>query len=98
MRLLAFLLVLYSIFLDVFFYFFRLFRILLLNLFRGFFSHLGLVFGGAPGARSTTSTALSCVGRGSNRNTCHQTGNAKPCYEAFNLILVHVLTTFPCVI
>jgi hypothetical protein len=34
------------------------------------------------------------VGRCGDRNTSHQAGNPKPCYETLDLTLVHDLTTF----
>jgi len=92
-RLFAFLLILDCIFLDIFFCF-GLLGVLRLILGRCLLSHLGLVLVGAPGARCTASTTFRRVARRSNRDTSHQAGNAKPCYEALYLFLVHVLTTF----
>ncbi len=94
MRLFTFLLILDSIFLNGFFRFFCLLDVFLFYFHRCILSHLGLVFGGAPGARSTTSTTLGSVGRCGNRNTSYQAGNPKPCYETLDLTLVHDLTTF----
>ena len=93
-RLVAFFLILVSIFLDVFFHFLFLLDVLLFILGRCLLSHLGRILVGAPGARSTASTALGCVSGGGDRNTCHKTGNTKTCYETLDLIFVHVLTTF----
>jgi len=94
-RLFAFLLILGSIFRDAFFCF-GLLGVLRLILGRNLLCHLGIVLGGAPGARCTASTTFRRVARRSNRDTSHQAGNAKPCYEALDLFLVHVLTTCHC--
>ena len=97
-RLVAFLLFLGSIFLGVFLCFLVLLGVLL-HIFRLFLgrcllSNRGLVLGGAPGARSSASTALSSLSRNSQRRTSHQAGDTKPCYETLDLILIHSVTSF----
>lgn len=91
----ALLLIFFCILPGVFFHFFGLFDILLVNFVRRCFSYFRLVLGVAPGARSTASTAAGRPDRRGKRNTCHQTGNAKPCHKTLYLILVHGITTFP---
>ncbi len=89
-RLVAFLLILDSIFLGVFLCFLVLLDVLLLRLGRCLgIGHLSLVLGGAPGARSAASTTLGSLSRNGNRYACHQAGNTKTCHETLDLILVH---------